>query len=37
VFKKGSFKKGLKDGAWSIYDDRGEMMDEVTFKAGRSV
>jgi antitoxin component YwqK of YwqJK toxin-antitoxin module len=23
VFKKGSFKNGLKDGPWSIYDDRG--------------
>jgi len=37
VFRKGSFKDGLKDGPWSIYDKKGTMMDEVVFVKGKAV
>jgi antitoxin component YwqK of YwqJK toxin-antitoxin module len=35
-FKKGSFKNGVKDGSWSIFDDKGVLLDEVFFRNGRA-
>ncbi len=37
LFKKGSYKAGLEDGAWQVLDEKGAVTLEGSFKLGKKV